>query len=215
MVINTIDDNGEVEKKQLPLYDACFGDDELFELLSEYLSALEIKYAKSVQFVGDGALWIWARAKPMLLNLGVKEAVITETLDYYHAMEHLNELAIYLSKDKQIATMKTLKELLREGNISQMKVVLGAILPDLVKRPLKQIAYFEKNQHRMQYKQFEAQKLPVGSGIVESGIRRVINLRFKCPSAFWNLENLQPLYYLRAAFLSGRWNILMNNLNKY
>ena len=67
----------------------------------------------------------------------------------------------------------------------------------------------------MKYEEFRNQKLPIGSGIVESGIRRVINLRFKCPSAFWNIENLEPLFFLRAAFLGGRWNTLMSNLGKY
>jgi hypothetical protein len=64
----------------------------------------------------------------------------------------------------------------------------------------------------MKIEEFIYQKLPVGSGIVELGIRRVINLRFKCPSAFWNIENLEPLFYLRAAFLAGRWNISISNL---
>lgn len=212
LVISIIGNDGKMDKKELPIYDVCFGDDELFALLSDYLSAMEVEKATSVQFVGDGAPWIWLRAKPMLLNLGVNEANITETLDYYHALEHLNDLAQYLPNDVQDKTMKVLKDLLWQGDIPQMKTVLAQILPDLDTKPLKPFIYFEKNQHRMQYKYFEEKKLPVGSGIVESGIRRVINLRFKCPSSFWNLDNLQPLFYLRAAFLGGRWNNLMNNL---
>jgi hypothetical protein len=50
-----------------------------------------------------------------------------------------------------------------------------------------------------------------GSGIIESGIRRVINLRFKNSSAFWKQENVECLYFLRGILLSFRWKILMKN----
>lgn len=215
LVISSVDNEGKVNRKELPIYDVCFGDDELFELLADYLAVLQIEQAQSVQIVGDGAPWIWLRAKPMLLRLGVAEHKMLETLDYYHAVEHLNDLEQYLPKEAQKATMPLLKEQLWKGDIPKMKEILSNILPDLDKNPLKPFNYFEKNQHRMKYDEFRTKKLPLGSGIVESGIRRVINLRFKCPSAFWNLENLEPLFYLRAAFLAGRWNILSSNLIKY
>lgn len=212
LVISSIDDEGKVDRKELPIYDVCFGDDELFELLADYLAVLQIDLARSVQIVGDGAPWIWLRVQPMLIRLGVSEDKIIETLDYYHASGHLYDLEQYLPKEAQKATMPLLKEQLWKGDIPKMKEILNTILPDLDKKPLKPFFYFEKNQHRMKYGEFRKQKLPIGSGIVESGIRRVINLRFKCPSAFWNIENLEPLFYLRAAFLAGRWNILMDNL---
>jgi hypothetical protein len=212
LVISSIDAEGKVNRKELPIYDVCFGDDELFELLADYLAVLQIEQAQSVQIVGDGAPWIWLRAKPMLLRLGVSEDKIIETLDYYHAVEHLNDLEEYLPKEVQKTTMPILKEQLWKGDISKMKEILYNIFPNWDEKPLKPFNYFEKNQNRMKYEEFRNQKLPVGSGIVESGIRRVINLRFKCPSAFWNIENLEPLFYLRAAFLAGRWNVLMDNL---
>ena len=110
LVISSIDDKGKVNRKELPIYDVCFGDDELFELLADYLTLLEIEKAKSVQVVGDGAVWIWLRAKPMLLRLGVLEQNIIESLDYYHAMEHLNDLEQYLPKEAQKSTMIILKK---------------------------------------------------------------------------------------------------------
>jgi len=66
----------------------------------------------------------------------------------------------------------------------------------------------------MQYHQLRQNKLPCGSGIVESAIRRVINLRFKSASTFWKHENVEKLIFLRAIFLAGRWNIMINNLIK-
>ena len=81
-VIQVIDEEGKNEKTSLPIYDSTFGDDESFDLLEQYLSALQIQNCKEVQFIGDGAKWIWNRAKPMLVSLGVAPDKITETLDY-------------------------------------------------------------------------------------------------------------------------------------
>jgi hypothetical protein len=114
----------------LPIYYVCFGDDELFELLADYLAVLQIEQAQSVQVVGDGAPWIWLRAKPMLLRLGVSEDKMIETLDYYHAVEHLNDLEEYLPKEVQKTTMPILKQQLWKGDISKMKEILYNIFPD-------------------------------------------------------------------------------------
>jgi hypothetical protein len=213
LVISILDKEGKMEKKELPIYDACFGDDELIALLSEYLGRLQIDKAARVQVVADGAIWIWNRVKPMLLNLGVKEDKIVETVDYYHAVEHLTELKGILPKETQEKTLKEAKEQLWKGNISEMKNILLAKMTQTDKEQILDLQYFEKNIHRMQYLKFTNDKLPVGSGIVESAIRRVINLRFKCPSAFWNKQNLEPLFFLRAVFLTRRRNIFFNNLN--
>ncbi len=92
-VINTIDNEGKTEETVLPIYDCVVGDCErCFELLEQYLKKLEIEKAKEVQFIADGAQWIWTRVLPMLLKLKVKKEIITETVDYYHAVEHLSKM---------------------------------------------------------------------------------------------------------------------------
>lgn len=213
-VISTLTKEGQVNKKRLPIYDCTFGDDETFTLLEKYLKRLEIDKATDVQFVADGAPWIWNRAKPMLLRLGVPENLITETLDYYHAAEHLTDLIQYIPKDNQIEVEKQLKKQLWEGDINQMHQTIKGILTDLDEIELKPFNYFKNNEKRINYSQYKEQKLVVGSGIVESGIRRIINLRFKCPSSFWKKGTLEPLIFLRSILLAGRWNTLILNLTK-
>ncbi len=216
LVISIIDEQGKVSKTDLPIYDVCFGDDEIFELLADYLTLLDITKALCVQVVADGALWIWNRVRNTLQNLGVSPDKIVETLDYYHAMEHLSDLTAYLPKQltnmERTKTVDALKTALFEGDIPQMKSILQEKLPEWDEKPLKPFDYFEKNQSRMKYADYKMKQLPIGSGIVESAIRRVINLRFKSPSSFWCKDNLQPLFFLRAAFLAGRWNILLDNI---
>lgn len=214
-VITTLTKDGKVDKKRLPIYDCTFGDDETFALLGKYLKRLDIDKATDVQFVADGAPWIWNRVKPMLLRLGVPENCITETLDYYHAAEHLTDLIQYIPKENQKEVEKQLKKQLWEGDVKQMRQTIKEVLTDLDENDLKPLKYFENNEKRVKYYQYNQQKLVVGSGIIESGIRRIINLRFKCPSSFWNRGSLEPLIYLRSILLAGRWNTLIHNLNKY
>lgn len=76
------------------------------------------------------------------------------------------------------------------------------------------IKYLEKHVNRTQYADYQNRKLMCGSGIIESGIRRIINLRFKNASTFWKQGIVENLYFLRAVLLAKRWNILINNLAK-
>jgi hypothetical protein len=214
VVINILDNEGKVEKKRLPIYDVSFGDDEIFALLKDYLSALQIDKAQSVQVVADGATWIWNRAKSMLVSLGVQEEKIVETLDYYHAVKHLNDLKVELPEETQNQTIKAMKDALWVGDVKRMKTLFNENRNMETAKIDALFAYFDKNIDRINYQKYKENKYPVGSGIVESAIRRVINLRFKCPSSFWNKENLQPLFFLRAVFLTGRKNIFLANLNK-
>ena len=214
-VITTIDKKGKINKEELPIYDSSFGDDETFEILENSLRELEIEKAKDVQFVADGALWIWERAKPMLIRLGVKEDKIIETLDYYHAMEHLNELKIYIEHQQKQSIFKKLKQALWEGNITKMKRLIKKGIPDVDLTKFTPYKYFYKNRNRIDYQSLRKAKRPCGSGVVESGIRRIINLRFKCPSTFWYPENVEKLILMRGIALSGRWEIMMKNLSKF
>ena len=67
-------------------------------------------------------------------------------------------------------------------------------------------AYFERNAERMRYDQFREAKLPLGSGAVESCVRRLVNLRMKGNGIFWRLENAERLLLMRGQLLAGRWD---------
>ena len=49
-----------------------------------------------------------------------------------------------------------------------------------------------------QYAALRAKGIPIGSGTVESAIRRVINLRIKGPGLFWYLQNAEKMVFLRS-----------------
>ena len=71
------------------------------------------------------------------------------------------------------------------------------------------LRYVEAHAHRMRYVTLEAHKLSIGSGQVESAVRRVINLRFKAPGSLWTETTVSGLRHLRAAFKAGRWDEVM------
>jgi hypothetical protein len=57
----------------------------------------------------------------------------------------------------------------------------------------------------LDYAKFRRRHLPLGSGAIESAIRRVINLRMKGNSIFWEEENAEGMLLLRSLVLSRRW----------
>ena len=59
---------------------------------------------------------------------------------------------------------------------------------------------------RLRYDSFRFRGVPLGSGAIESTVRRLINLRLKGTSTFWEEANAEAVVQLRAAVLSGRWD---------
>jgi hypothetical protein len=53
--------------------------------------------------------------------------------------------------------------------------------------------YFVRNRQRMAYQTVRALKLPIGSGAIESAIRRVVNLRLKGACIFWGKDNAEKM----------------------
>lgn len=220
LVIQVLDEEGNLSKEHLPIYDAQIGHaDKVFSLLEGYLKQLDIQAAQQVLFIGDGATWIWNRTKELFKKLGVSVAKYVEAIDYYHAAQHLYKIVGTLPEKNIVKEGRTkvyseLKEYLWNGNISALvkraKELGKGKLPTINSL----LGYFSKRPNLFNYKYLREQKLPCGSGVVESAIRRVINLRFKAPSSFWLAENVEKLIFLRATFLAGRWAILMNNIAK-
>ena len=54
----------------------------------------------------------------------------------------------------------------------------------------------------------------LGSGAIESLIRRVINLRLKGTSIYWTEENAEAVFQLRAAVVSGRWEEILDHMRE-
>ncbi|ETR69370.1 MAG: hypothetical protein OMM_09657, partial [Candidatus Magnetoglobus multicellularis str. Araruama] len=73
----------------------------------------------------------------------------------------------------------------------------------------KLLEYFEKHKNHMKYALFLEKKISIGSGVVESAVRRVINLRFKGNGCLWKDKIVEGLMHLRSFFKAGRWRDLI------
>jgi len=71
-----------------------------------------------------------------------------------------------------------------------------------------QLAYFIKHQRRRAYAKLMARQLPIGSGAIESAVRRVLNLRLKGAGLFWCRTSAAAILLLRSSYKAGRWQML-------
>lgn len=218
--IYLLDDNGNIIKELNPFVDGTTGKlPQLIKLFSQYLTILHIEQASEVTIVGDGAPWIWERIPTLLEKLGVAKEKISQLIDWTHAKQNLlkafTTLPHKILKNTRFK-IKTFKDLLFEGKIdkiaSKIKDLFKISEKSKIMKKLK--SYFFPNQERMQYKEFVQRKLPIGSGVIESAIRRVVNLRLKSPGSFWKLDCAEIMIFLRAQLLYGRWQIFKKNWMK-
>ena len=213
LIVYVVDAQGNRDARFAPFIDATLkGPDAVFALLRTYLQRLAITQADHVLFIADGAPWIWKRVPLLFQALGLAAEQVHELLDFYHAMEHLGQVAA-LRKDwsahARARWRHQQRHLLLRGQVAE---VISAVRDLCRGRNSKAIRrhreYFIKNQSRMVYAQLMALKLPIGSGAIESTVRRVVNLRLKGPSLFWCRASAEAILLLRSYYKAGRWNML-------
>lgn len=216
LVIDLLDDQGRPDRLRLPLYDVLIGDAEaVWALLIGYVRLLGAAYADVVEFIADGAEWIWHRVERLCRLAEIPAAKLVEVLDFYHASQYLSETLATcrtMPKAQRQALYKRLRHALRHqtNGVEVVQEALRALVPTCRSKAMKRaLAYLETHAHRMRYVTLEARKLPIGSGQVESAVRRVVNLRFKAPGSFWRETTVSGLMHLRAAFKAGRWDDVM------
>lgn len=185
ILVYVVDENGEKDRKTPPIMDASLdGPDATFAMLLYYLKKLGVDEADQLLFVSDGAVWIWDRVSSLISNLGISLKQCLLVLDFYHVVEHLTSFATlkkWASADAKKWVNKQRRRLLN-GKLDiffhEIELECGNSRNALL---IRERAYFEKHLPHMRYKEIKDKKLPIGSGGVESGIRRVINLRLKLP----------------------------------
>ena len=146
------------------------------------------------------------------------EAVI---LDFYHAAEHLSELA-----KRWVGADTPAVEALGQQWCHQLKHEGGAaMLVTLQELDLRgrsaaacasyqaTVRYVENQVHRMDYPQYRAKGWQIGSGPVESACKRVVGQRLNGAGMRWGEAGADAVCRLRALFLSepGPWEAFWNH----
>jgi hypothetical protein len=213
LIVYVVDAEGKREASFAPVIDATLqGPDAVFALLRTYLQRLEITQADQVLFIADGAPWIWKRVPLLVQALGLTAERVHALLDFYHAVQRLGQVAA-LRKDwsaKARTRWRTQqRHLLLQGEVEQVIAAVRVICRGRNSKAIRTHRdYFIRNQSRMVYAKLMAMKLPIGSGAIESTVRRVVNLRLKGPSIFWCRASAEAILLLRSYYKAGRWNLL-------
>jgi len=137
---------------------------------------------------------------------------IVELLDMYHAVQHLyvlSERKKSWTRKKRARWINEQKQCLKKGNIEKfigaLEIACRGAKSTLLRRELE---CFCKHRERMTYATRKALHMPMGSGAIESAIRRVINLRLKSPCIFWHEDTVSEILLLRSYFKACRWGQL-------
>jgi len=191
------------------------GPDKLIELLVAELKAIGADEAECVAFLGDGAKWIWNRIDQIAEEAGIGRERIRTCLDYYHAVEHLSVIAQaypFGSAKGQQKWLRRMKKLLLE---TTPDAFIGELCKYRRKRSStirREIQYFKTNRSAIGYAATRGEKLPIGSGSIESAVRRVVNLRIKGAGIFWKMENVEQFMHMRCQLKTGNWGRFFNEL---
>jgi hypothetical protein len=220
LLIYVVDAEGKREARFAPVIDATLrGPEAVFALLRTYLQRLEITRADQVLFIADGAPWIWKRGPLLVHALGLTAGQVHELLDFYHTVQRLGQVAA-LRKDwntKARTRWRTQqRHLLLQGEVAQVIVAVQVLCRGRHSKAIRtHLNYLIKNQSRMAYAKLMALKLPIGSGAIESTVRRVVNLRLKGPGIFWCRASAEAILLLRSYYKAGRWNLLKHMATSY
>ena len=169
--------------------------------------------AKVVQVIGDAASWIWNRA-PSFMQDG-QELILT--LDLYHVRERIGKTADEFfghSTQESRDWYKARDDELLEGKLSNFfraftqlaKKADAQNRPEISKLIIENRSYFHKRKPMLNYPDFLARGLLVGSGMVEGGIRFVGKDRLDKTGAKWLEPGAENILCLRALIASERWD---------
>ena len=184
-----------------------------------YLESLHIQKADKILFIADGARWIWNRVPGLINDLGLNPESVYELLDFYHAVEHLGTVAglrkSWSSKKRKTWITKQRRLLIKGESTAVVRAVQALCKGRNSKDIKRERNYFVRNEKRLAFPTVKALNLPIGSGAIESSIRRVVNLRLKGPCIFWYKENADKILMLRSYYKAGRWNALKQMANSH
>jgi len=164
---------------------------------------------------GDRTIWRQVEARPELEGA-------TLILDFFHASENLMKAAKAIFGDTDCA--RRWHEKLRfklktswggvECAIRSMRRYRSRASIDSDRRKIisNVIGYFANNRERMRYAEFLGQGLPIGSGVVESAAKNIVQARLKRSGMRWSMDGGQHVLDLRAHLKSGRWDVMWGTL---
>ncbi len=170
-----------------------------------------ITEAKYVAWLSDGGSGYWGVYHKYFTPYA------TGILDFYHAAQNLWKGAKAgfdgrTSKARQWFAKN--RRRLRKGQVNDVlsdieaALALEGLPPSSHKTLTNLYLYLDTHREHVDYAQFEKLGLPLGSGMVESACKWLIQQRFKGVGMRWSEDGFNHLLHLRLAWVNGRYDQL-------
>lgn len=191
---------------------AVLGDSEALKTRL-WLAALRqgIRSAPQVVWLSDGARGLWRLFEE---HLG---AYATGILDFYHAAQNLWKAAAAWLDGRTTQARKWFgwaRHRLRHGNPDGVLADLAEALdveslPDSARQTMMTVyAYLDRHRDHIDYAAYKELGWPLGSGMVESACKWLIQQRFKGVGMRWSESGFNHLLHLRLAWVNGSFEAL-------
>lgn len=168
--------------------------------------------AKTLVCLADGADCYWTRF-PLLKQSGQELFLI---LDFYHASEYLSGAARAFHGDSPEGQAWARRQAkgLKRGGIKQVLKALQELATAADAQHKEDAAavirtahrYLLERKHLLRYKEARRRGFPIGSGMIEGGVRFVGKDRLHDTGMRWSQEGAERILQLRSLDVSGEWD---------
>lgn len=169
--------------------------------------------AKTVVWLSDGGKGFWRLFRERF------EQHAQGILDFYHAAENVwkGAKAWLDGRTKQAQAWFVLsRRKLRQGKADEVLTDIKAALdldglPAAARKALTNLyTYLDTHRDHIDYARFKQLGLPIGSGLVESACKWLIQQRFKGVGMRWSNDGFDHLLHLRLFWVNGRFDALFD-----
>lgn len=168
--------------------------------------------APQVIWLSDGGRGFWRVYQTCFAHCAIG------VLDFFHAAGHLWRATTALFETPRsaqaLAWFRRWRHQLRHGHHQQVLTALTALINTdaftgkSLSTLLQVQAYFQRHHRHIHYQRFEHQQIPLGSGMVESACKWLIQQRFKGVGMRWSESGFNHLLVLRVAWSNQRFDAL-------
>jgi len=197
------------------------GKGQFVERFTRGVTQVKARYPRARHVVlSDGATWNW-----QLLEAQYPNAI--GMLDFWHAAQPLAEAAeaIFGStpsaektawfarwrttlRDEPNGVARVIRTLIYYRNSATLSAAAQQVVAT-------HLYYFRHHAEHMQYADYTAAGLPIGSGVPEAGCKELIKARFCRSGMRWKRETGDAILQLRALRLSAQWDSFWAKVMRY
>jgi len=189
-----------------PLYGATFGDVmEAGRRWGHCTRQAGWGLSSKIHALADGAEWIEKQGREVFGDQ------MRFTVDFYHLSDYLAAASETCRPKAPKRWLKTQQTRLKKGAACKVLEALkaneeSASAPDEAAPVRTAARYLSRRMEQVDYPHALANELPIGSGLIESGNRHVLQARLKGPGTAWLKQNAHDLAQLRVLRANDRWD---------